>query len=176
MRATSGSRTCSIIAKNLLAPRAGVEIGVDAQHLVDLAADRDHRIEGRHRLLEDHRHSGGAQLPQAAVAGGKQFLADQLELPPAGTSAPFCNSPITVSDVTDLPEPLSPTTTALALAHLQGKVVDDPGRASVPAEADDEILDVEDEGGHRSWSRFTCRSPAASCGGRARRARRPRSG
>src|ERR1700682_5744406 len=30
-------------------------------------------------------------------------------LPPEGTSEPFCSSPITVSDVTDLPEPLSPT-------------------------------------------------------------------
>src|SRR5882672_7470341 len=32
-----------------------------------------------------------------------------LMLPPDGTSEPFCNSPITVSEVTDLPEPLSPT-------------------------------------------------------------------
>src|SRR6201987_3901245 len=29
--------------------------------------------------------------------------------PPVGVSDPFCNRPITVSDVTDLPEPLSPT-------------------------------------------------------------------
>src|ERR1700688_2862630 len=32
-----------------------------------------------------------------------------LMLPADGTSEPFCNRPITVSDVTDLPEPLSPT-------------------------------------------------------------------
>src|SRR6267154_1285542 len=32
-----------------------------------------------------------------------------LMLPPDGTSEPFCSSPITVSDVTDLPDPLSPT-------------------------------------------------------------------
>src|SRR5258708_16753634 len=32
-----------------------------------------------------------------------------LTLPPQGTSAPFCNSPITVSAVTDFPDPLSPT-------------------------------------------------------------------
>src|ERR1700730_558244 len=32
-----------------------------------------------------------------------------LTLPPVGTSEPLCNSPITVSAVTDLPEPLSPT-------------------------------------------------------------------
>src|SRR5580692_1393167 len=30
-------------------------------------------------------------------------------LPPEGTSAPFCNNPMIVSDVTDFPEPLSPT-------------------------------------------------------------------
>src|SRR6476659_9517343 len=32
-----------------------------------------------------------------------------LTLPPQGTSAPLCNSPITVSAVTDFPDPLSPT-------------------------------------------------------------------
>src|SRR6202165_1493441 len=32
-----------------------------------------------------------------------------LTLPPEGTSAPICNSPITVSAVTDFPDPLSPT-------------------------------------------------------------------
>jgi len=33
-----------------------------------------------------------------------------LTLPAVGVSEPFCNRPITVSEVTDLPEPLSPTT------------------------------------------------------------------
>ena len=65
--------------EDALLARAGVEIGVGAQHLVDLAADRHHRIERRHRLLKDHRHGGGAQLPQPAVAGGEDFLADQLD-------------------------------------------------------------------------------------------------
>src|ERR1700730_10710243 len=32
-----------------------------------------------------------------------------LTLPPDGASEPFCKRPITVSDVTDLPDPLSPT-------------------------------------------------------------------
>ncbi len=57
--------------QDALAPRAGVQIGVDAQHLVDLAAYRHHWIKRRHRLLKDHRHSSGAQLSQAAVAGGE---------------------------------------------------------------------------------------------------------
>ena len=74
--------------QNLLAPRAGVEIGMDAQHLVDLAADRDHRIERRHRLLKDHRHAGGAQLPQAAGRWRSSSSSPtSLTLPPDGTSA-----------------------------------------------------------------------------------------
>ncbi|OIQ63367.1 hypothetical protein GALL_550910 [mine drainage metagenome] len=64
--------------EDALAPRAGIEIGVDAQHLVDLAADRHHRVERGHRLLEDHRHGGGAQPPQAAVARGEQLFADEF--------------------------------------------------------------------------------------------------
>jgi hypothetical protein len=56
-----------------------IKIGMDTQHLVDLAADRDDRIERCHRLLKDHRHGCGAQLPQAPVAGGEKFLADQSD-------------------------------------------------------------------------------------------------
>ena len=52
-----------LLQKGSLTPGAGIEIGVGAQHLVDLAADRHHRIERGHRLLEDHRHGGSAQLP-----------------------------------------------------------------------------------------------------------------
>ena len=79
MRSTSGSRTCSIISRMRLAPRPCVQIGVGAQHLVDLATDRNDRIERRHRLLKDHGHGGGAQLPQPPVAGAQKFLADQLD-------------------------------------------------------------------------------------------------
>ena len=64
-----------------------------------------------------------------------------------GTSAPFCNSPITVSDVTDLPDPLSPTRHSVSrFAHLQRDAVDDALAARLLAEADDEIVDVENDG------------------------------
>jgi len=33
----------------------GVHAHVPAQHFSDLVADREHRVERRHRLLEDHR-------------------------------------------------------------------------------------------------------------------------
>ena len=61
------------------APRARVEIGMGAQHLVDLAPDRHDGVERGHRLLEDHRHPRGAELPQPVLARGQQLLADQLD-------------------------------------------------------------------------------------------------
>ena len=147
MRSTSGSRTCSIIARIFCAPRPRIEIGMDAQHLVDLAADRDHRIERRHRLLKDHRHGGGAQLPQRRSLAVSSSSPTSLMLPPEGTSAPFCSSPITVSDVTDLPDPLSPTTHSVSPSCTCRET---PSMMRVPlrllAEADDEIVDVENDG------------------------------
>jgi hypothetical protein len=43
-----------------LRPRGGRQAGMGAQHLVDLLAAGHHRIERRHRLLEDHRHACAA--------------------------------------------------------------------------------------------------------------------
>ncbi len=54
--------------EDALLARLGVEIGVGAQDLVDLAADRHHRIERGHRLLEDHRHLRRAR---AGAGGGR---------------------------------------------------------------------------------------------------------
>ena len=122
MRSTSGSRTCSIIVRIFWRGARGVEIGVDAQHLVDLAADRHDRIERGHRLLEDHRHRGGAQLAQAAVAGASSSSSPaSAMLPAVAFSAPFCSSPITASDVTDLPDPLSPTTHSVSPGSTSAK-------------------------------------------------------
>ncbi len=154
--------------QNLLAPRAGVEIGMDAQHLVDLAADRHHRIERRHRLLKDHRHAWWRAT--AAAAGrwrSSSSSPTSLMLPPDGTSAPFCNSPITVSDVTDLPEPLSPTTHSVSPSRTCSET---PSMMRSPprllAEADDEIVDVENDVGHVTFSAVIARSAA-------KRSRRP---
>ena len=65
--------------KDLVPALPRVEVGVNAQHFVDLFSDRHHRIERRHRLLKDHRHGGGAQLPQAAIAGAEKLFANQLD-------------------------------------------------------------------------------------------------
>ena len=67
-------------------------------------------------------------------------------LPPVGTSEPFCNSPITVSEVTDLPEPLSPTRHSVSPSRTCSETPSmTRGPCGVLAEADDEIVDVEDD-------------------------------
>ena len=109
MRSTSGRRTCSIMSRMRFVARRGVEIGVGAQHLVDLAADRHDRIERGHRLLENHRHLRRAQLPQAAVGRGEQLLADELDAAAGRHQRALRQQAHRVSEVTDLPEPLSPT-------------------------------------------------------------------
>ena len=63
-----------------------IEAEMQRHGLRNLVADREHRIEARHRLLEDHRDVGAAQLahrasPQlreideASIARAKQYLA-----------------------------------------------------------------------------------------------------
>ena len=147
MRSTSGSRTCSIIARMRAAPRARVEVGVNAQHLVDLAADRHHRIERRHRLLKDHRHGGGAQLPQAAVAGGEQFLADQLDAAGGGHQRALLQQPHHRQRGDGLARSaFADHAQRLAFAHLQRDAVDDALAVRILAEADDEVVDVENDG------------------------------
>src|SRR3546814_5419772 len=47
------------------APLAETEVAMDLQHLADLLADLHDRVEGGHRLLEDHRHLLAAQPPEA---------------------------------------------------------------------------------------------------------------
>jgi len=60
--------------------RRGVELGVRAQHFVDLLAAGHDGIERRHRLLEDHRHARAAQLAQPVLAGRQDVLALQENL------------------------------------------------------------------------------------------------
>ena len=213
------------MARMRLTPRAGVEIGVDPQHFVDLPADRHHRVERGHRLLKDHRHAGGAQLPQAPVAEAEDFLADQLYAAAGGHQRTFLQQPhhrqrchrLAGAAFADQAE-------RLGFANLQRDAVDDALVARVLAEADDEVVDVEDDvvssqapcpgrgaaffmplrrtgtyrtprcaapalqrtaprraarfaaPGHLGSGALTCRPRAVSCGDRARRGRRRRSG
>src|SRR5215217_4362660 len=149
--------------QNLLAPGAGVEIGMDAQHLVDLAADRNHRVERRHRLLKDHRHPRGAQLAQPAVAGGQQFLADQLDAAAHGHQRALLQQPHHGQRGYGLAgAAFADHAQRFAFAYLQRDAVDDALAAGLLAEADDEIVDVEDDVGHAATLHLSFRDGAAA--------------
>ncbi len=70
------------------APLGGAEIGVDAQNLLDLVADRQHRVQRRHRLLEDHRHPVAAQRPQPLRRRRQNILALQADRARDGLQRP----------------------------------------------------------------------------------------
>ena len=147
--------------EDALAARARVEIGVGAQHLVDLAADRHHGIERRHRLLEDHRHPRGAQLPQAAVACGQQLLADQCDAAAGGDERILLQEAHHGQRSDRLAgAAFADQAQRLALGQLQRDAVDDARPARICAEADDEIVDGEDT--HLPASRCFMRGSSAS--------------
>ena len=61
--------------KRLFPPRRRAERSVRRQHFVDLIPAGHHRIEGGHRLLEDHRHARGTEIPQPRLAREQDLLA-----------------------------------------------------------------------------------------------------
>ncbi|MEH2476076.1 hypothetical protein V1284_007520 [Nitrobacteraceae bacterium AZCC 2299] len=132
--------------ENPRAARGGIEIGVGAQHLVDLLADRDDGIERRHRLLEDHRHGGGAELSQTAVAGFQHILADQLDAAAGGFQRILRQQAhggkrghrFAGSAFADHAQ-------GFALAHLQRNAVDDLLAGAGLADTDDKIIDFQNQ-------------------------------
>jgi hypothetical protein len=89
--------------------------------LGDLVADAEHRVQARHRLLEDHREVAAAELPQR----GRRQLRQIDHRPGAGAEqdlaagdAPGGSAirPMIERLVTDLPEPDSPTTASVSPA------------------------------------------------------------
>ena len=82
---------------------------VRREHLVDLVAAAHHRIQRRHRLLEDHRHARAAQRPQPRLVDGEQVLAGEQDFAVRSPCRPAGSRPIVACAMTLLPEPDSPT-------------------------------------------------------------------
>ncbi len=94
--------------------RAPRQVLVQRDGLGDLIADGHHRIEARHRLLEDH----AIRLPRIAriCAGGSvsRSLPSKRMLPATMRPDGGGTSRMIDSAVTDLPQPLSPTTPSVS--------------------------------------------------------------
>ena len=119
---------------------------MDAQHLVDLVADGEHRVQRRHRFLEDHRHAGAAQVPQPGARGSQHILAVEQDRAGGRHQDLFGGrSPMTVNAVTDLPEPeLADDADDLALPHGERDVLDGVRAIGAGGQPDGETAEVED--------------------------------
>ena len=79
------------------------------QHLGDLGADRDGRVQRGQRVLEDHRHVRAAQPAQRRGRSRRAAPARRTG-PTRSPATPRSGSrPMIASEVTDLPQPDSPT-------------------------------------------------------------------
>jgi hypothetical protein len=122
---------------------AAVGLAVDGERFGHLVADGLHRVERRHRFLEDHRDvvaAGGAPVGLGLVEEG---LAVERMSPVA--VAPSGRRPISASAVMDLPEPLSPTRPKTSPCAMSSETsAQDRGAVDGDAEA----VDL-DHGAHR---------------------------
>ena len=82
---------------------------VDAQRLLDLAADREDRVERGHRLLEDEPDLGAADLLHLALAERHQVASVETDRAARRSGPGGCTRRMIDSAVTDLPLPDSPT-------------------------------------------------------------------
>ena len=101
---------------------------MDGERLHDLQPDPEHRIERRHRLLEDHGDLPAADAPhllvgQAAAIRGHRSGTEPLVM----RAVPGGSSRITASAETDLPEPdLADDRHHLARTHDVAQVLHRP--------------------------------------------------
>ena len=136
------------------------------ERLRDLAPDREHRVQARHRILEDHRDLLAAHRAQLRVGELDQVAAlehracRRRRVPARG------RIPSSASDVTLLPQPDSPTIPSVSpRAIVERDAVDGVDRAPRGPELDPQAVDGEQRLSH---------GRAAS--GRAPRGARRRSG
>src|SRR5256886_8265720 len=105
---------------------------VDDGGLGDLIAHREHRIERRHRLLEDHRDLVATDRPQLAGLEGQQVAPLQLDEAPGAEMAPGLGDEAEYGERRDgLAAPrLAHDAERLARLHLEGDTVHRARRAA----------------------------------------------
>ena len=144
---------------------------VQAQRFADLAADRQHRIEAGHRLLEDHGDAIAADLLQLALARLQQVAAAQQH-------AAAGNVPRRIGDQPQQRQGRGALAAAalanegedLALVQVEGDAIDGRDQSVVCQEFDGEVAHAEQrQGGPATdWS-FACNPMPFSRGSRASR-------
>ena len=124
---------------------ASVDLPVGPDRLDHLLLDREHRVEARHRVLEDHRDVAAADLAHVGLVQRDAGPAPSNRTwPPSIRPAGLGSSRMIARLVTLLPQPDSPTRPRRSpSAELERDAVDGVDRPVVGPEPDDQVLDRE---------------------------------
>ena len=124
------------------------------QRLGDLVADRQHRVERRHRLLEDHGDLA-RRAPRATAGSARPSRSRAVERDRCRHDASRGAAAGRISDsaVIDLPQPDSPTSASvLAASTMDVEAVDRRDRPATRAELRPSARDVDQERAHPARS------------------------
>ena len=94
-------------------------VGVQLDRLAHLVADGGHRIEARHRLLEDHADAGAAHRAHLRHGQREQIAAFEGDAAPGSMRPGFGTSRMMASADIDLPQPNSPTSASVSPAAIE---------------------------------------------------------
>ena len=151
------------------------------ERLRDLEADRQHRVEARHRLLEDHADARRRASPACRPRRPPSCRPPSTTMRPAEMRPmPAGSSPMIDSAVRLLPQPDSPTSASVSLAaHLEADVAHGVEPPAGDADRRGQPLDRDRGGlgrGRRPTAVASATAVIAASSDRSRRAGRRRSG
>jgi hypothetical protein len=122
---------------------------VHRDRLADLVADRQDRVERRHRVLEDHRHRPAPDLAQPALGQGEQVLALEERLSGRNSPGWTGNEPEDGHHRDAFPRSrLAHDAEDLAGSKIPADVRDGVDDPVLRFELHREVLDLEDGVGH----------------------------
>ena len=114
------------------------------EHLGDLPAHREHRVERGERVLEDHRDLRAPDLAAPLLRDLQHVLAAKRISPPVTKPGGVSRMPMMACAVTDFPEPDSPSTARVSPSRRREvDPVDGLGHAIPGAELDAQFVDLQ---------------------------------
>ena len=120
------------------------DVAVEQDRLDELPADRVHRVQRRHRVLEDHRDLVAADLAQPRAAASSAGPRPSKSASPVEIVLRFGLRPMIVRHVTLLPQPDSPTIpSVLPFSTEKRDAVDGLDDAVVGAEVSPQVAYLE---------------------------------
>ena len=148
--------------QRLVAGRRLVQVVVDPDDLGDLLADGVHRVERRHRVLEDHRDLAAPDLAQLLFRRQQQIVALPQDLPALDAARGLGDEPQDAHGGDGFARPgLAHHGEDLTRLHHEADAVDRPHGAAVGFEIGPEVADLQQRVVHqRSRGSSASRKPS----------------